>query len=242
MNIWILTICPEVFQSFLDSHLIARGREREELQMHVVDLRDFVPGCFRKVDDSPYGGGAGLVLRCAPVVDALRWVREKAGMPPGSQGFHSLALTPAGRVFRQADARRYAGFEHLVMVCGHYEGMDERISSFVDEELSIGDFVLSGGELAAMVVADAVSRLLEGQLKDGSLLEESFDNDRLEYPQYTRPAQFEGLSVPPVLLSGDHGAIARYRKVEALRRTIERRPDLLERTPLTEEEKGLLGS
>ena len=234
MQVWIVTICPEMFGSFLESPLIARGRARGDFVVHVEDIRDHVEGCFRRVDDSPYGGGAGLVIRCPAVVDTLRSIEARAGE------LYAVSLTPAGHPYRQADARRLAGKKNLALVCGHYEGLDERISSYVQEEISIGDYVLSGGELPAMVVADSLSRLMDGSLKAGSLLEESFDDDRLEYAQYTRPAVYEGLDVPGVLLGGDHERIRRYRRLDALRRTMEKRPDLIGRTPLTKEELLLL--
>ncbi len=234
VQVWILSICPQILGGLLASPLIERGRQRGNFVVHVVDLRDLVEGCYRKVDDSPYGGGAGMVLRCEPVARALGQLRGQA------PGLHAVSLTPSGKPYTQADARRLARLESLALVCGHYEGMDERIASLVQEEISIGDYVLSGGEIPAMVVADSLSRLMEGALKRGSLLEEAFDEDRLEYPQYTRPAVFEGMAVPEVLLSGHHENIERYRRQQALLRTWERRRDLLERRPLSREEWLLL--
>lgn len=234
MHVWILTIAPEIFSGFLRSPLIERGRERGNFVLEVADLRDYVKGCFRKVDDSPYGGGAGMILRCEPVAGALAALRERA------ENLYAVSLTPAGKPYVQADAGRLCKKQNLVLLCGHYEGMDERIRSLVDEEISLGDFILSGGEIPAMAVADSLSRLMEGALKKGSLSVESFDGDRLEYPQYTRPSEFQGMRVPEVLLSGDHGRIETFRRQQALLRTWERRPDLIERTPLTREERKLL--
>ena len=234
MHLWILTISPQIFEGFLSSPLIERGRKRGNFLLDVVDLRDFADGCFRKVDDSPYGGGAGMILRCEPVGKALSSLRDTAS------SLRVISLTPAGKPYTQADARRLCREENIALLCGHYEGMDERISQMVEEEISIGDYILSGGEIPAMVVADSLSRLMEGALKEGSLSFESFDEDRLEYPQYTRPAEYEGRRVPEVLLSGDHGRIEKYRRQQALLRTLQKRPDLFAKTPLREEERELL--
>ncbi|KAB0576359.1 tRNA (guanine37-N1)-methyltransferase [Fusobacterium naviforme] len=236
MKISVLTICPELFQSFLASHVVQRALSRGLAELEIVDIRSYAGGSFRHIDDSPYGGGRGLVLRCKPVLDALAAVcgdrRERCLV---------TALTPAGGVYSQKTARRYAVEEHLVLICGHYEGMDERILSRVDETVSVGDYVLTGGELPAMVVMDSVLRLLKGNLKEGSAEEESFENGLLEYPQYTQPSDFQGDRVPAVLLSGHHENIQRWRKKESLRITLERRPDLLRARELSEEEQALLG-
>ena len=219
MRITILTMCPDFFGDFRRQPVTQRAVREGRLSLEIVDFRGFADGCFRKVDDSPYGGGAGMIIRCQPVLDALAAVRTEKS--------HVIALSPAGKPFAQADARRLSREDHLVLVCGHYEGLDERIYDHTDELISIGDYVLTGGELPAMVVTDAVVRLQRGILKEESLEEESFDDGLLEYPQYTRPADFRGQKVPEVLLSGDHGRIRRWRSEEALRRTQERRPDLL---------------
>ena len=234
MHLWILTISPQIFEGFLASPLVERGRRRGNFVLDVVDVRDYADGCFRKVDDSPYGGGAGMILRCEPVGKALSVLRKQASH------LHVISLTPSGKPYTQADARRLCREENIALLCGHYEGMDERISQMVEEEISIGDYILSGGEIPAMVVADSLSRLMEGSLKEGSLKVESFDEDRLEYPQYTRPMEYEGKKVPEVLLSGDHGRIETYRRQQALLRTLEKRPDLFTKTPLRDEEKDLL--
>ncbi|MCF0135974.1 MAG: tRNA (guanosine(37)-N1)-methyltransferase TrmD [Lachnospiraceae bacterium] len=223
MKITILTICPEIFEDFLRSHSIARAEKLGLLQVKVRDIRDYAKGSFRAIDDSPYGGGRGMLLRCEPVVAAIR---EASGEDKETL---VAALTPGGRTYDQQQARELAGLEHLVLVCGHYEGFDERILHFVDREISLGDYILSGGEIGAMAVADSIARLLPGNLKEGSAEEESFESSLLEYPQYTRPADFEGLKVPEVLLQGDHGAVEKWRKEAALQKTRERRPDLLDR-------------
>lgn len=183
------------------------------------DLRQWGIGRHRSVDDAPYGGGAGMVMRPEPIADALDAVRRPDSLV--------ILLDPAGEPFKQARAHDLAGRSHLVFVCARYEGVDERVRSLVDLELSIGDYVLTGGELPALVVIDAVIRLLPGAIDDASTAEESFGGGLLEYPQYTRPATFRGLDVPPILTSGDHGAVARWREAQAKERTRRRRPDLL---------------
>lgn len=200
--------------------------------VRVHDLRQWGLGRHRSVDDTPYGGGAGMILRPEPVAGALAALRR-----PDST---VILFDPAGEPFRQARAEDLAGRSHLVLVCPRYEGVDERIRGMVDLELSIGDFVLTGGELPALVVCDAVLRLLPGAIEPASLADESFTTGLLEYPQYTRPAQFEGRAVPAILASGDHGAIRRWRLGESLRRTLDRRPDLLAGRVLSPEEERLL--
>lgn len=205
-----------------------------------MDIRDYAPGSFRDVDDSPYGGGVGMILRCQPVLDALEAVRtpansdvsESHAAPSGhtatdSHADHVVILTPIGTPYKQADAHRLSMEEHLILICGHYEGMDARIYPHADELISIGDYILTGGELPAMVICDSVMRLVKGSMKEESTVEESFEDGLLEYPQYTRPADYNGQKVPEVLLSGDHEAIRQWRREEAERITRERRPDLL---------------
>ncbi len=219
LKITILTICPEMFGDFLASHCIALAKKRQLAKVEIVDIRDYAGGSFRKVDDSPYGGGPGMVLRAEPVYEAI--------MAHKDAGSRVIFLSPAGQTYHQKKARALARAEHLILLCGHYEGIDARILPFVDEELSVGDYILSGGEIAAMAVTDSVLRLLKGNLKEGSAEEESFEDGLLEYPQYTRPVECLGQKVPEVLLSGNHEAIAEYRKAESLRLTREKRPDLL---------------
>ena len=219
MKITILTICPEQFGDFQRTPLIARAVDAGLLELSIIDIRDYAPGSFRHVDDSPYGGGAGMILRCQPVLDVLEAVRTPLS--------HVAILAPIGKPYVQADAHRLAAMEELVLICGHYEGMDARIYPYADEILSIGDYVLTGGELPAMVICDSLMRLVEGSMKKESTVEESFEEGLLEYPQYTRPADYKGQKVPKVLLSGDHEAIRKWRQEEALRVTKERRPDLL---------------
>ena len=223
MQIDIVSLFPRMFDGPLSESILKRAREAGQVTIRCIDLREFATDRHRSVDDRPYGGGAGMVLMPGPVfraVEALESPRSRV-----------ILLTPQGKRFEQTDARRLARDNHLILLCGHYEGLDERIrQTLVDEEISIGDFVLTNGSLAAMAVTDAVVRLLPGVLGSSeSVRNESFGDDRmLEYPQYTRPAEFRGMRVPDVLLSGDHKAIERWRVQQQKIRTRARRPDLLQ--------------
>ena len=234
MIISVLTIMPELFGSFLQAPVIARAIRNGTLEVEIIDIREYAPGSFRHIDDSPFGGGAGMVMRCQPVLDALRACR-KDGLKT-----HSLILSPAGTPYTQKKAHELSDSEHLVLICGHYEGLDARIYPHADEQISIGDYILTGGELAAQVIIDSVARLLPGSLRDESTQEESFENGLLEYPQYTQPAIYEGEAVPDVLRSGDHEKIRRWRLQQSLLLTRRMRPDLFAAHRLTEEEKALL--
>ena len=220
LEIDILTLFPAMLDGPLSGSIPARIQEQGLATVRIRDLRDWGLGRHRSVDDAPYGGGAGMVLRPEPVAAALDELRR-----PDST---AVLLDPAGEVFRQARATELAEHPHLIFLCARYEGVDERIRSLVDLELSIGDYVLSGGELPALVVIDAVLRLLPGAIDAASTTEESFSAGLLEYPQYTRPPTFRGMDVPAILTSGDHGAVARWRDEQARTRTRERRPDLLD--------------
>jgi tRNA (guanine37-N1)-methyltransferase len=232
VEIDLLTLFPAMLEGPLSDSIPARTQAEGQATIRVHDLRRWGLGRHRSVDDYPYGGGAGMVLRPEPVAAALGEIRR-----PGST---VILMDPAGEVFRQARAEDLAGRSHLVFVCPRYEGVDERIRAMVDLELSIGDYVLSGGELPALVVVDAVIRLLPGAIGAASTEEESFADGLLEYPQYTRPPSFEGEDVPPILVSGDHGAVRRWRLRESLRRTLERRPDLLAARNLSPDERRIL--
>jgi tRNA (guanine37-N1)-methyltransferase len=235
MRYRILTLFPEFFRSPLSSSLVGKAIERGTIALDVVDVRDFASGAHRVADDSPYGGGQGMVMKIEPVAAAIESAIEAL---PGAR---RILLSPRGRPFTQQRAKELACEAAIVLVCGRYEGVDERARAFVDEELSVGDYVLSGGEAAALVVVDAVARLVPGFVGNaGSLCEESFEDGLLEYPQYTRPETFRGERVPAVLLSGDHAAIARWRRKERLRLTRARRPELLARATLSEEDRALL--
>lgn len=236
MRVDVITVLPEVFEPIVSSSMLGIARGRGALEFRAHDLREWaLPGVHRQVDDAPYGGGPGMVLRPEPLFDAITAVSDADERPPTV-----LLTTPQGVPLTQGLVEELATRDRLVIVCGRYEGVDERVRGMVDLEVSIGDYVLTGGELAAMVIIDAVSRLLPGVLGDeASTDEESFSWGLLEYPQYTRPSSFEGLDVPEVLLSGDHARIARWRRDQAIVRTALRRPDLLATADLTPEEMDL---
>jgi len=229
MNFTVLTIFPEMFSALLVGGIVKRAIEGEYISVEPINIRDFAKDRHRTVDDRPYGGGSGMVMKPEPAAEAIRQARKKH---PES---YTLLLTPQGRRFDQQVAQELAGCSGLILVCGRYEGIDERVREhLVDDELSIGDYVLTGGELAAMVVIDAVSRLIPGTLgSEDSAQEDSFSTGLLEHPQYTRPRSFEGADVPDVLLSGNHGAVKEWRRQASLVRTMLNRPDLLMDQPLT---------
>jgi len=237
MRIYVLTLFPEVFSSVLGSTMLKKAQERGAVEFCLVNIRDYATDKHRVTDDTPYGGGPGMVMKPEPVVAALEAIGDGMHHP------HRILLTPSGRLFDQWRAKELACEQSLALVCGRYEGVDARVAEFVDEELSVGDYVLSGGEIAALVVIDAVTRLLPGALGcEASAQADSFSDGLLEYPQYTRPAEFRGLRVPEILLSGNHEAIAKWRRQQSLRLTWERRPDLLKRAKLTEEDRAFLAT
>jgi tRNA (guanine37-N1)-methyltransferase len=232
----VISVLPQVFGPVLATSMLGIAQERGALEFMAHDLRDWaLPGVHRQVDDAPYGGGPGMVLRPEPLFAAVPAVKAM-----DDRVATTILMTPQGVPLTQRTVEGLAGRERLLIICGRYEGVDERVRSIADLEISIGDYVLTGGELPAMVLIDAVSRLLPGVLgSDTSPEEESFSWGLLEYPQYTRPSTFEGMDVPEVLLSGDHARIARWRRDEALKRTAHRRPDLLARAELTDSERTL---
>lgn len=232
----VLTLFPAMFDSPFQESILARAIKQGLLEVHAHNLRDWAEGKHLTTDDSPYGGGAGMVMKPEPVARALGALKQRS---PKSR---VLLMTPQGKPFNQDHACELAQEDGLIFVCGRYEGFDERIrQSLVDDEYSIGDFVLTGGELPAMVMIDAISRHLPGVLgSSGSALTDSFADGLLEYPQYTRPAVFNGVAVPEVLLSGDHGKIACWRKEQQILRTLQRRPELLEKIDLTDDERKTL--
>ncbi len=232
LEIDVLTLFPAMVETPLRESIPGRILDRGLATVRVHDLRRWGIGRHRSVDDYTYGGGAGMVLRPEPVAGALGELRRADSTV--------ILLDPAGEVFRQSVASELAAGSHLILLCPRYEGVDERIRSMVNRELSIGDYVLTGGELAALVVVDATLRLLPGAIDEASTAEESFAAGLLEYPQYTRPAAFAGVEVPPVLVSGHHEQVRRWRLRESLRRTLDRRPDLLADRPLSDEERTLL--
>ncbi|MBQ8749374.1 MAG: tRNA (guanosine(37)-N1)-methyltransferase TrmD [Clostridia bacterium] len=222
MRIDILTLFPEMFAP-LKTSLIGKALERDAFELNIVDIREFSQDKHKKCDDYPYGGGAGMLMTPQPLYDAITSVK--------TDDSHIIYLSPSGRTLKQEIVKEFAtNYKHLVLVCGHYEGIDYRINQLlIDEEISVGDYVLTGGELPAMVLTDAICRYLPNVLHSSdSVVEESFENNLLEYPQYTRPAEFKGLKVPAVLLSGNHKEIADFRKEQAIEMTKLKRPDLLE--------------
>jgi tRNA (guanine37-N1)-methyltransferase len=234
VRIHVVTLMPEMFGAPLASGVLGRARRRGVLEIFLHQLRDYAGGRHLQADDTPYGGGQGMVMKPEPLVAAIEHVAAE-DRP------RRLLLSPRGTPFTQARARALAAEPALLLVCGRYEGVDERVTAYVDEELSIGDYVLTGGELAALVVIDAVGRLLEGTLGNAaSPVDDSHASGLLEHPQYTRPEEFRGARVPDVLLSGDHGAIARWRREQSLRLTLDRRPDLLPDAPLTDADRETL--
>lgn len=232
MRITVLTLFPEFFDSFKATSIIARALEKTEIEFDCVDYRQYTLDKHNHVDDTPCGGGAGMLLMVQPIADVIKAVR--------TENSYVVMLTPQGKTFNQTMAKEYTKFDHLILLCGHYEGFDERIGDYVDAEVSIGDYVLTGGEIGAMVIADAVFRLCRGVIKAESHEDDSFENGLLEYPQYTRPIEYDGKTVPDILLSGHHANIKKWRLKESLRKTYIRRRDLLENRELTKEEKKYL--
>jgi len=237
MRFHILTLFPELFSSVLSATMLQKGQERGALEFLLHNIRDFTTDKHHVTDDTPYGGGDGMVMKPEPLVAALE------ALDTTDPRAWRILLSPQGQCFTHARAIELAARTDIALVCGRYEGVDERVRAFVDEELSVGDFVLSGGEVAALVVIDAVSRLVPGVLGgENSAAIESFSDGLLEFPQYTRPPVFRGVHVPAVLLSGDHRGIAQWRRREALRRTFERRPDLLAHATLSDEDRAFLAT
>ncbi|MGM9524711.1 MAG: tRNA (guanosine(37)-N1)-methyltransferase TrmD [Peptococcaceae bacterium] len=236
MDIKIFSLFPEMFAGPLGSSLLGKARSKDILNIEVINFREYSTNKHRSVDDYPFGGGAGMVLQPEPVISALR-----DNIDLNDPDTEIILMSPQGKVFDQAAACQLSQKKQLAFICGHYEGFDERIRAFVTQEYSIGDYVLTGGELPAMVMIDAISRLIPGVIKEQESYEEdSFYHGLLEYPHYTRPQNFEGMEVPEVLLSGHHENIRKWRKKESLRRTLLRRPDLLEHYVFSKEEKKMM--
>lgn len=237
MNFYILTLFPEMVRNGLNASIIGRAKDAGLLRIDAVNIRDYSENKHQKVDDYPYGGGAGMLMQAQPVYDAWRSVVERIGKKP-----RCVYVTPQGRTFTQQDAKALAKEEDLILLCGHYEGIDARVlEEIVTDYMSIGDYVLTGGELPAMVMVDAISRMVPGVLgNEESGSSESFEGNLLEYPQYSRPEEWNGRKVPPILLSGHHKNIEQWRRQQSILLTRERRPDLLEKAELTEEERNWL--
>jgi tRNA (guanine37-N1)-methyltransferase len=237
MRIEILTLFPDFFKSPLAQSMLQRAQNLGAVEFRVVNLRDYTEDRHQVTDDRPFGGGPGMVMKIEPLVAAIRAVRA------ADPEVKVILLSPQGPVFSQDKARELAGLKHLMLICGHYEGVDDRIKYYIDGMLSIGDYILTGGEIPALAVVDAVTRLLPGVLGgEGAAEEESFQTGLLEYPHYTRPREFEGHGVPAVLLAGNHRVIEQWRRQQSLRRTVERRPDLLAKTHLQPEDRKFIES
>ncbi|MDR1160443.1 MAG: tRNA (guanosine(37)-N1)-methyltransferase TrmD [Syntrophomonadaceae bacterium] len=233
MKIQVFTLFPEMFDGPVNASIIKRAREKGIIDLELINIRDFADNHYSQTDDYPYGGGAGMVLKADIVIPALAFLKTSDS--------YVVYMSPQGKPFNQKKAAALAAKPHLMILCGHYEGIDERILTQVDEEISIGDYILTGGEIPALVIIDAVSRLLPGVLgREESLHEESFSHDMLGYPQYTRPSVFQDLEVPPLLLSGNHEHIRLWRKKQSLLKTLLKRPELLLKKKYSAEEKGLL--
>jgi tRNA (guanine37-N1)-methyltransferase len=267
MNFYVLTLFPEMIRQGLSASIIGRAMEKGILQLNTVDIREFSENKHNRVDDYPYGGGAGMVMAAGPVVRAFRSVKDQIAVvsrnnetsvsnetivsnetsvndktPVSEKTPRVVYLTPQGKVFNQSMAEDFAKEENLIFLCGHYEGIDERaLEMIVTDNVSIGDYVLTGGELPSMVMIDAISRLVPGVLNNDTSAEfETFQDNLLEYPQYTRPDEFEGRKVPEVLLSGHHGKVEEWRRQQSLLRTVKNRPDLMEKAILSEKDKSYL--
>ena len=221
MIIDILTLFPNMYQGIFDESIIKRAVDDGKVTINIHNFRDYTTDPHNKVDDTPYGGGAGMVLTCQPIFDCVKSLRKDDSLV--------ILMTPDGEVYKQKKAYELSKCKHLILICGHYEGFDERIRTICDMEISIGDYVLTGGELASMVLVDSIVRLMPGVIVEDSHVNDSFNNNLLDYPTYTKPRVYEGMEVPEVLLSGDHKKIEQYRYEESLKRTRERRPDLLEK-------------
>ena len=219
MIIDILTLFPSMFEGFVNESIIKRAIDKEKVTINIHNIRDYSPFKNKQVDDYQFGGGSGMVLMCEPIFNAIESIRHEDSIV--------IMLTPSGNVYKQSDAVELKKYKHIILLCGHYEGFDERIKTIVDMEYSIGDYVLTGGELPAMVITDSIVRLIDGVITDGSLESESFTDNLLDYPVYTRPAEFRGMKVPEVLLSGHHENINKYRLEERKRVTKEKRNDLV---------------
>lgn len=232
MIIKILTLFPEMFDGFLSNSIIKRAIAKKIVEIQLINIRDYTLDKYNRVDTPPIGGGAGLIMKCQPIVDSLN--KNKTDKS------HVLLMSAKGSTYNQQKAHELSKQEELIIICGHYEGIDERVTKYVDEQISIGDFILTGGELGSMVISDSIIRLLDGAINEESTVEESFECGLLEYPQYTEPYDYNGDKVPDILYSGNHQAIAKWRKKQSLNLTKELRPDLMEKYKLSKQDKKLL--
>lgn len=232
MRITILTLFPEMFDGFLTNSIIKRAIAKQLVEINIVNIRDYTLDKHHRVDSAPIGGGAGLIMKCQPILDCLKDVKK--------DNSKVILLSPRGKQYNQKLAHQYEKEEDLVIICGHYEGIDERVNKYVDELVSIGDYILTGGEVGAMAISDSIIRLIDGSIASESIVEESFENGLLEYPQYTEPNEYDGDRVPDILYSGNHEAINKWRKKQSLLLTEKYRPDLFEKYELTKQDKKLL--
>ena len=232
MNITILTLFPEMFDGFQTNSIMKRALGKGVATIKVVNIRDYTKDKYGRTDTPPIGGGAGLIEKCQPIVDALRANRQ--------ENSHVILMSPRGKTYNEPMAKRFATLDDLIIICGHYEGIDERVNAYCDELVSIGDYVLTGGEIPAMAISDSIIRLLDGAITADSLTDESFNDNLLEYPQYTEPYEFEGQRVPDILYSGNHTAIDKWRRKQSLLLTREHRPDIFEKVALSKQDKKLL--
>lgn len=232
MRITILTLFPEMFDGFLTNSIIKRAISKKVVEIEIVNIRDYTKDRYHRVDSAPVGGGAGLIMKCQPIVDCLNDVKTNKS--------HVVMLSPRGKTYNQQRAKELSRLDDIILLCGHYEGIDERVNKYVNEQISIGDYILTGGEIGSMVIADSVIRLLDGAIAEESISEESFDNDLLEYPQYTEPYDFNGDKVPDILYSGNHTAIKKWRTKQSLNLTKKYRKDLFDKHQLTKQENKLL--
>lgn len=232
MRIDVLTLFPEMFEGFKTTSIIKRAIGKGVVEFNAVNIRDYTLDKYNRTDTPPIGGGAGLIQKCQPIVDCLKAVDQGHA--------HKVLLSPRGRTYTEEDAIRFSKLNQLILVCGHFEGVDERVNDYVDELVSIGDYILTGGEIPSMAIADSVIRLLDGAITKESLTDESFTNEALEYPQYTEPYDYNGAKVPAILYSGNHQAIAKWRRKQSLLLTQKYRPDLFAKIILSKQDKKLL--
>ncbi|MCR5505650.1 MAG: tRNA (guanosine(37)-N1)-methyltransferase TrmD [Bacilli bacterium] len=233
MKITILTLFPEMFDGFMTNSIIKRAIAKGIVTINIANIRDFTKDKYGRVDSAPVGGGSGLIMKCQPIIDCLNSIKTEKS--------HVILLSPRGETYSQKKAHYFKDtYEDLIIICGHYEGIDERVNKYVDEQISIGDFILTGGELGAMVISDSIIRLIDGAIAADSIISESYENGLLEYPQYTEPYDYEGDKVPDILYSGNHVAIDKWRQKQSLKITKENRLDLFNKYELTKEDKKLL--
>lgn len=232
MKIKILTLFPEMFDGFLSNSIIKRAIAKNAVSFEVINIRNYTTDKYGRVDSAPVGGGAGLIMKCQPIVDAINANK--------SDKSHVIMLSPRGKTYNQKRAHELSELDEIILLCGHYEGVDERVNKYVDEQISLGDYILTGGEIGAMAISDSIVRLLDGAIAEESIVEESFEDGLLEYPQYAEPYNYNGDKIPDILYSGNHEAIKKWRKKKSLYLTKEYRPDLFEKYPLSKSDHKLL--